>query len=1540
MSGKDSTSSEIDPYVGKLNTRPCNLHKWREDYLIHAKEKYGDFSLALSEGKDPIFDLAKEFGITAGHALHGEYEKKSLELNLEFRKAKPKMFGDIMKHLSPDSTIRVRGHMNYSRANANNNIAELWKIVISTHLSNPSSKATQIAAEQNVLRNMKQGTMGIEKYNEQFKFQVEKLTELGKKPDEDDIVSVYLYSLAPVFVDTAKKMLKNSTDFPLPATLSDATFQIEEWYNTELAVNKMFGVKTTAAAPTVETALVATTTDTPATGKPAKGDPKGRKDRNSRHRDKRQNKAAAEDKKDNSGSKSEFKGKPCELCKRGGFAANHLFKDCRHMKRFVKEGESTKGEGKPEVKSNLAQESPAAADAKDMEETFSWPSEVTVTSWMATSEPPASNPAGAFTLVMDTGTTSILVRDRILLSNIKKLTVPVRINGVGGEKYAYEMGILGPFGAALYLPQGPANLVPWADLKAKKFKRAFNDDRESFILTRGKERYEFQLCTDKAHPNCGLYIRTVNVPAQVTAAAAQVVNNQIFTTREIERAHEARRLHKHLDHISDHNLCGLLNNGGILNCPTTAHDVRNAAKILGPCPDCLQGKMTEPSGKTSERPTCENIAEILFMDLFFVHDGTSTKKAPHLLSVDGRYGHMIVTKLASKNTAALTVAIQATVNIYRSMGHVVKEIRVDHEKNFLACKSVVNGMGVQLSATVPGQHNTRAERPIRTIRTRFRAVLTSLGFNLPRILYPILVMNVVSALNMTPNVHTFPLTPNELVTGKKIDAGTVLRAKFGDFVVAKTPNMGKDQDHLPTGELGIVVGRDSSGKGNVKIYKLDTNTVVVRGKCEVITPSPENIKKINEIAGKDTPVDNIDIEDDYADTPVPSVRDLLEGSPDSTGVPPPIREDLKTPVLSAPLPPLAPVAQPPPMPEQLPADAAPGVGALPHAASGVATPPRAAQKALAPPIAVELASARPTVVSPPAPAIPAEPPPRFVHTLSPERRTSRSTRTTWKEAGEKKENFGLHVSVSRALQQYPGAAVQALGKEALQLIDMQAIFPVHKQDLKPNPERSIIPSIMFLKEKFKPDGEFDKLKARMAGGGHVMNPVTMELTAVSSPTVDPTSVFTLAAIAAHQGLGASVTDIKGAYLNADLPDSVDVIMIVDAITTAVLVELRPEFAKYVRPNGTMLTRVKKALYGLPQAGLLWYKHLRKTLESIGYKATTADTCVFTKNNAHGKSIIAVHVDDLFHVFTDSKSDDVLQSALKKVYKETNHVRGDRLDYLGMVLKFDRKAKSVSLSNPGYISDLLKSYNINGIATTPATTNLLNNDDSAERVDQKEYASMVMKVMYLAKKTRPDIIQAVTYLATRITHCNRVDRDKLIRVYKYLNNTRDYELVLSPDDLHLRCYADASYATHADAKSHSGAVLVLGTNRTATLYVRSAKQKLVSRSSTEAELIALHDVVPQVLWMRQLLGDLGFPCAGPTTIFQDNKSTIIIGNKGNANKGKSKHIDVRYFSIKEKIDELIVKLEYLSTDRMLADFCTKPLSGASFSKLCSAILGRK
>jgi hypothetical protein len=170
-------------------------------------------------------------------------------------------------------------------------------------------------------------------------------------------------------------------------------------------------------------------------------------------------------------------------------------------------------------------------------------------------------------------------------------------------------------------------------------------------------------------------------------------------------------------------------------------------------------------------------------------------------------------------------------------------------------------------------------------------------------------------------------------------------------------------------------------------------------------------------------------------------------------------------------------------------------------------------------------------------------------------------------------------------------------------------------------------------------------------------------------------------------------------------------------------------------------------------------------------------------------------------------------------------------------------------------------------------------------------------MYLATKTRPDILFAVSTLASRSADPRESDMRQLNRVYQYLSGTRDFRVRLRCCDMELSASVDASFGVHRDDKSHSGMSLFLSG---CPIFSRSSKQKTVATSSMHAEVLALYDSVPYVVWMRDLLSELGYVQGLPTVVEQDNKSALMAYEKGWNKSERTRHISIKYSYITEQI----------------------------------------
>jgi len=239
----------------------------------------------------------------------------------------------------------------------------------------------------------------------------------------------------------------------------------------------------------------------------------------------------------------------------------------------------------------------------------------------------------------------------------------------------------------------------------------------------------------------------------------------------------------------------------------------------------------------------------------------------------------------------------------------------------------------------------------------------------------------------------------------------------------------------------------------------------------------------------------------------------------------------------------------------------------------------------------------------------------------------------------------------------------------------------------------------------------------------------------------------------------------------------------------------------------------------------------------------------------------------------------------------------------------------------------------GTADTPCPNHVLAISEYEEVLTQdnaEKVHSMIAKLLYISKRTRPEISFVINFLCTRVQSLSVEDVVKLGRVLKYLNGTAEDELFLKivedDDGPVMEVYIDASYGVHADSKSHSGMLITMGIG---ALLATSTKQKCVSKSSTEAELIAVTDLLGQAIELKKIAEEI-IGEKIKLIVYQDNESTIKLMKNGIVG-ARSKHIKIRFAWIKEGIEAGDFELKYKSTKEMLADGLTKPKQGIEYEE---------
>ena len=528
--------------------------------------------------------------------------------------------------------------------------------------------------------------------------------------------------------------------------------------------------------------------------------------------------------------------------------------------------------------------------------------------------------------------------------------------------------------------------------------------------------------------------------------------------------------------------------------------------------------------------------------------------------------------------------------------------------------------------------------------------------------------------------------------------------------------------------------------------------------------------------------------------------------------------------------------------------------------------------------------------------------------------------------------------IRKGLQLFGKAGVDAVLKELTQLHERGVLEPKNAQQLDDEQRKDALQYLMFLKAKRN-----GTIKGRGCADGRKQRVHTTKEEA-SSPTVAIESVMLSCVIDAKEGRDVATVDIPGAFMQADMEDIVH--MKLEGHMAELLVRIDPKlYRQYIqieKGRQVLYVQLKKALYGTLKAALLFWKRLSSQLIKWGFELNPYDSCVANKDINGKQCTILWHVDDLKISHIDANVvTDVIKLLESEFGKEASltKTRGKLHDYLGMTIDFSITGK-VMFTMVDYIKGMLDAlpHDMNGTVTTPAASHLFDVDESAEKLTPALgdlFHHNTAKLLFLCKRARPDIQTAVAFLCTRVKGPDVDDYKKLSRTMMYLRGSLYMPLTLEANDVSIiKWWADASFAVHPDMRSHTGGAMPLGKG---TIYGTLTQQKINTKSSTEAELVGVNDVMPQVLWTRYFMEAQGYEIKD-SIVYQDNKSTILLAENGKASSGRrTRHINIRYFFVKDRVASGEVSIQYCPTKEMVADFFTKPLQGALFVKLRDEIM---
>jgi hypothetical protein len=447
--------------------------------------------------------------------------------------------------------------------------------------------------------------------------------------------------------------------------------------------------------------------------------------------------------------------------------------------------------------------------------------------------------------------------------------------------------------------------------------------------------------------------------------------------------------------------------------------------------------------------------------------------------------------------------------------------------------------------------------------------------------------------------------------------------------------------------------------------------------------------------------------------------------------------------------------------------------------------------------------------------------------------------------------------------------------------------------------------------KKKADGTFDKHKARLVACGFPRIK-GIDYQESFSPTPKPSSIKLFITNALNKNWKITQLDVKSAFLNGVLEAPVYCV---------------PK--EEMNVNNGKVIRLKKALYGLQEAGRQWFQLYKNTLINIGFKQLEGEPCYFIKTENGDNLHIIIYIDDQLLAGSEWLINNTIQK-LNEVFQMEN--LGEISSYLG--IKFLKGDHSYMLHQEGLINQLLQKFELENAAISyvPLGSGIANIE--CDKCDDKQYRQIIGSLMYIATSTRPDIMFSVSWLSRFLGKSTTHQFKEAKRVIRYLKGTINYSTKLrSMKNMVMQVFVDADYANGEDYKSTTGCLIFLD-NCLVSWFSR--KQNLTSLSTTESEFTALGEAIREVLYLTGIIREIGIVLQS-VNIYCDNQSAIKIAKSQNMN-ARTKHFGV-INRIRDHLNDNDFNLEYISSDENLADLLTKPLKRVKFKTLRDQVVSK-
>jgi transposase InsO family protein len=958
----------------------------------------------------------------------------------------------------------------------------------------------------------------------------------------------------------------------------------------------------------------------------------------------------------------------------------------------------------------------------------------------------------------------------------------------------------------------------------------------------------------------------------------------------------------------------------------------------GICPGCAQGKMPAASHPPSATRATAPFKRI-HSDLKSFPIPSYHKYKYFIVFLDDYTSYAWITLLRDK-ASAITALKQWLSLIKNQYGTTIKEWMSDAGGEYKsdAFVKLLKDAGIKVLQSAPHtpQQNGRAERFMRTIMDKAQAM--RLEACVPQSWWEFAVLHALHCYNRTPMSRLKWQTPYQLLNNEVPDI-SYLRV-FGCAAYVHIPEARRVNKLSPKSELMVYLGRQSGMKADV--FMRTPNTLFYSDKAlfdELLFPrcssgEPKGIRRRTTLL--DEPPSNQPPNDASEDT-TPGDLDFTPPEPPKGGSAPQPDGVDEVPV-DEPDEPQAPPPAPDPVPEPAPQPRRSGRvrKALnrPDNVYGDGSPSeisrdiertRTWQRLVEdPPSSSRRRSSQDQPVPGDIPEQPDAGPPstQSEHPHDSEDEVDQLVITRLaQEGGVKFLDYLLAKAISPADPESPDTSNirewtfrdilkmpsdkqeewRNACREELESLRKRKVFEL----VDPPKGRKVIKNRWVF--DLKSDG---RKKARLVAKGF-SQVEGIDYDEIFSPVVRYETVRMMIALSALKDWHISGLDVKTAFLYGELEEE--------------LYMEQPEGFKIPGQQNKVM-RLKRAIYGLKQAALAWWRALDKSMATLGCTRLLSDSGLFV--NKEKNIVCVVYVDDVLFLGSNQTAINSLKQRFMNLWECRD--LGNTQEFLRM--RIIKSKGRILVDQVDYLQKVLQRFNLQNAKSVPTPLPEgylpLPNKGTSDPDIRVSFQQVIGSLLYIMLGTRPDIAFAVTKLSQFAANPTEDHLNRALYICRYLLGTSKYALVYDgKSNGGLVAYADSDWASDPNTRKSTTGYLVKLAN--GVFSWNSRAQKSIALSSTEAEYMSLSDTSRQLVWIRTLFQELGINL-GPIPLCGDNQGSIFLASNPVQEK-RIKHIDLRYHYIREIIRQKQIELLFIEGAENPADLFTKNLGRIKFLK---------